>query len=91
MGLEKFHKMRFAVIGKQRHVINGNMFGIVFFYIFKYGFHFFKRLCLQGRCGLFFLPVRDEQEKEQEQITLYSKLISLRAGRAEQVDLPDAF
>ncbi len=90
MGFKKLHKMGFAVICKQCHIINGDVLSIVFFYIFQNSFHFFERLCLRGRCGLFFLPVGDEQKKEQKQMPLYRKLIPLGTGRAEQVDLADA-
>ena len=64
MRLEKFHKMGFAVICE--HYTYIYLLSIVFFYIFQDGLHFFKRLCLRDRCSLFFLPVGDEQEKEQK-------------------------
>lgn len=91
MGFKEFHKVRLAVVGKGSHIVDGDMFGVMLFYIFQYGLHLFKRLRLGGRRGLFFIAVRYQKKKELEEVSLYGKLISFGAGRTQQIDLTDVF
>ena len=48
MCLKKFHKMGFAVIGYRCHIINSDMFCIVFLYIFQDDLDLLQRSGLKG-------------------------------------------
>ena len=64
MCLKKFHKMGFAVIGYRCHIINSDMFCIVFLYIFQDDLVLLQGSGLKGGRWGFAVPVGAQGKKK---------------------------